>query len=197
MPYEEMKLTRREMVRAEIDSAIDLFVSGDVVSAHVLAFAAKSVLRGVAKAEKIETFDDVIATYVRPEHQKDWWNRVNESYNVFKHADSDPARELERFRPETTTIAIFTATVNYGLVFKQRTFPMTIFYAWFLARHPSFALPALSDAVDSWKNMFDHPEGKPLKEAVAQMSELLLLAKENKDELIARLVPEATKNIEL
>ena len=116
MLYDEIKLTRREMTRAEIDSAINLLLAGDYVSAHVLAFAGKAILRGIAKSQGIETLEDEFELYINDEHVKKWRESINDAYNVFKHANDDPERELDKFRPETTVVAIFTALTNYGSI---------------------------------------------------------------------------------
>jgi hypothetical protein len=196
MIHEEIKVTRRDMVRAEIDSAIDLLLALDFVSAHVLAFSAKAVLRGVAKARGIETIDEVFEDYIKPEHLKDWREAITESYNVFKHANNDPDRELDKFRPETTVIAIFTACVNYGLVYKQWSFPMLLFRSWFFCRHPNFAKPPFDETVETWKPNFGHPEGKPLSEAMKPMDEMIAAFRQNREHVFARLTPEAAEKIE-
>lgn len=166
MNYEEIKIDRRTAIRAEIDAAIRALSSGDYVPAHVLAFAAKGQLRGIAKSRRIETFDDEAELYIVPKYVSLWRKAVNSSYNFFKHANDDPDLELNGFRPETTVIGIFTAVVNYGLVYRKRSFLMTIMFAWALSRHPNFAKESLRTQVEKWKVLFAEPESKPLNEAL-------------------------------
>lgn len=166
------------------------------MSAHVLAFAAKGILRGVAKADGVETFDDQLEQRIKPEFIKQWREAVSDAYNVFKHANEDPKRELENFRPETTTIALFTAVTNYGLVYKQRTFPMAAYFGWFISRHPKFALPPLSDELHKWKGSFGHPEGKPLSAAISGLAEAISLDGELLDEAMKQLPDDIARNIE-
>jgi hypothetical protein len=110
--------------------------------------------------------------------------------------DGRPERELEKFRPETTVIALFIAITNYGLVYKQRTLPMTLYYGWFLSRFPSFALSPLSDQIEMWKGLFGNPEGKLLAHALAPLREMISLSRKVFDDVVKRLPPEAVKNIE-
>lgn len=196
MAHEEIRLDRRIMVRSEIDTAITALAAGDYVSSHVLAFAAKAQLRGIAGARRIETFDDEAEVYIKPEFLGDYRKLMNDAYNVFKHATDDPDRELPAFRPETTVIAIFTAIVNYGLVYGQRSVPMVIVYAWFLSRHPNFAKPALHANIQQWKRAFDDPEGKPLAEALGSLRKMVAAVDGASEQFIRMLNPEAAIHIE-
>lgn len=196
MAYEEIRVTRRDMARAEIHSGIGCLVAGDYVSAHVLAFSAKAILRGVAKARGINTIDDEFELYIKEEHIPDWRKAITEAYNVFKHANDDPDRELDKFRPETTAIALFTATINYGLVYRQASLSMTLFRSWYFCRHPDWAKPPFNETVEEWKAGFNNPADKPLQEAVSGLREMLGLLKQYPDMLFARIPAEAQKHVE-
>ena len=197
MSYEEMRLDRRTAIRAEIEAAIRLFLSADYVPAHVLAFAAKGQLRGVAKSRGIDTFDDEAELRIKEEYISLWRKAINASYNFFKHADNDPELELEHFRPETTVMALFSAVINYGLVYGQRTLMMTLVFAWSLSRHPNIAKESLRRQINDWKTAFGDPEGKPLDEAVKYLRDMIEQSDRVSSEVLARLMsPDVSKQIE-
>jgi len=174
MKFEEIKVTRRSIARGEIETAIDLLVlGGDAVSCHVLASAASDVLRGVAQSTGKKTFDSIAEEYVKPEHLKDWRRHMSGNYNFFKHVKDDPCRELDSFRPETTVIKLFSAVVDYGVVYGQHTAPMLLFKAWFYCRHPSWLLPPLNATIEALKPRLGSPAGLPLAEAVVAVRHLL------------------------
>jgi hypothetical protein len=197
MRYEEFKIERRAAIRAEIEAAIRLLVSEEYVPAHVLSFAAKGQLRGIAKARKIETFDDEAEQYIRQEHLKNYRRLVNFAYNFMKHSDEDPDLHLDRFRPETTVIAIFSATINYGIIYGQRSLPMTIMFAWSLSRHPSFARETLQSRITDWKAAFGYPEGKPLNEALRALRDMVAVLDQLPQRVLDQLIsPDVSAVIE-
>lgn len=198
MSYEELRIDRRRAIRAEIDSAISAVSMGEYVPAHVLAFAAKGQLFGIAKARGIQTFDDEGESYIKPEFVRVWRKSVSFSYNFFKHADSNPGLDLDHFRPETTLIAIFTDVVNYGLVYGQRSLRMTVMYAWFLSRHTTWAKESLRVRVEMWKKIFNAPEGKPLDEATTMLRSLVRLGDRISPEVLNQLrSPDVADTIEM
>ena len=189
MAHEEMQITRRDIAKSEIEASIDLLRKWNVVAAHVLAFSAKAILRGVAKAEGIETIDDRFEDYIKDEFVKDWRKRLYDDYNVFKHSNEDPTKKLETFRPESTAIAIFTTVVNYQVIYKAWSLPMAIYYAWFLSRHPSWAKGELIKALESWKTAFPGAADKPLQESIATANEFFHMANEY-PHLVAERIPQ-------
>ena len=178
MAYQEIKLTRRDVARGEIHTAIDLLIlGGDPVSCHVLASAASDVLRGVANATGKRTFDSAMEEYIGTEHLTDYRKHVSCNYNFFKHAKDDPFRELGNFRPETTVIELFSAVADYSSVYGQITAPMTIFKAWFICRYPTWFQAPLDKVAEAIKPHLGHPEGLPLAESLKEARMLLATIK--------------------
>jgi hypothetical protein len=95
-----------------------------------------------------------------------------------------------------TAFAIFTAVVNYGLVYKQRSLPMAIYYGWFFCRHPSFAKPLFNETVELWKGRFEHPEDKSLEDALLPLGAMVAAVKSNSNVAFDLMPPAARENIE-
>jgi hypothetical protein len=126
-------LTRRQVARQEIETAIGLvFGGGSLVCANLLAWAAVDVLRGVAHARKVETYFDRLETMVRPEKLVEFRRLIRDHYTFAKHADRDPERVVENFNGETVNLVLLGATEDYPTLYGQQTLPMMLFKTWFL-----------------------------------------------------------------
>ncbi len=173
-PYEALEITRRFAARSQIETSIDLFLRhSDYVSAHVLAWAAVEMLRGVAKAQGKETFHERMEDYIKEEHLKEWRDILKNHYNFAKHADRDPERILDDFRPELTSWVIFAGCLDYPKIYSQRTWPMLVFQSWFLCRNPKLANGQLAEIMPKIRENFGCPEGKKLCESTGEALEII------------------------
>jgi hypothetical protein len=144
--FDELQITRQSAARQQIDTAIELFLANqDPVSINVLTWAAVEMLRGVATARGVETFNAMLEDRIKPEYLKEWRSVLKGHYNFFRHSDRDPERIITDFRPEATTWALFGACHDYVRIYGTRSLAMLVFQQWFLCRHPKLAMPPLTE----------------------------------------------------
>jgi hypothetical protein len=143
------------------------------------------MLRGVAEAKEIQTFHGTLEERVQSERVKEWRNILKSHYNYFKHADRDPERFIEDFSPDATTWALFAAQVDYYTIYKKRTWPMLVYHIWFLCRYPSIVYDEGKEFVELLSRGLNFPEGKPLREAVAEASKMIENGRKNPEILRA------------
>ncbi|UTG91796.1 hypothetical protein [Geobacter sulfurreducens] len=132
---DEVVLTKLDVGRRQIDSAIRMFFSEeDVVALHSVAAAAHGVLRDLARHQGItKSVKDspLIADTARSEFLR----AVNYPQNFFKHADSDPNGKMA-FRHNGTAFFVLDAIVLYVALDKPLTHEMVIFLMWAQLRFP-------------------------------------------------------------
>lgn len=142
---EKIRLSRRDVARSEVDTAIELLFTGNNhVAINLLAWAAVDVLRGLCQAHGIETFMTRFYDSIRPEFHKEFRETLKDHYNYFKHAKNDPNRVVEDFCPEASTYALLVAVEDYRALFQKLTFPMYVFRSWFMARNPHTMTPLMA-----------------------------------------------------
>lgn len=135
------KVTRFEAARRQIDQAIRLFFQrGDAVSIHTLSAAALQILRDIAKKRNVPYMGQQILGLIRPERQKEFWNKLREAEGFFKHADQG-AEDLEiAFAPVTSEFFLFEAIELYRQL-TGTSFPAaTAYWTWFFVKNQSLAL---------------------------------------------------------
>ncbi len=173
-PYEALQITRRFAARSQIETSIDLFLRhSDYISAHVLAWSAVEMLRGIAKTQGKETFHERLEDHIRSEYLKDWRDHLKSHYNWAKHADRDPERILDDFRPETTSWTLFAACLDYSEIYSQRTWTMFVFHHWFLCRNPKIAGGPLEQFIPKIAETFGNPEAKQLCNSSREALEMI------------------------
>ena len=147
------QVDRQGMLRAEIDGAVDAFFEGNNIAARVLAWAALDVLRSLAERQKVETFHARLEDCILEEYVLSWRRLLRSDYTYFKHADRDPDRVIDDYRPEATAYNLVGAVADYGSVFKKQTLRMATFQAWFFGRFPNLLkpewLPSFSAAIEA------------------------------------------------
>ena len=187
------RLSRRQVAREEIETSIDLIVEeGSPVSAHLLAWAAIDVLRGVAMNRGEETFLERLETIIRDEKIKVWRSVLRSHYTFAKHADRDPEREVEDFNPESTHLTLLAAITDYGTIYKQLTLPMYLFRGWMFVRNPHMLVEgAFEEVVPGGERIFG--AGAP----ASVLQSLYREFKKNERWYLANVPAERLPNIEL
>jgi len=184
-------LTRRQVARQEIETAIALvFSGGSLVCANLLAWAAVDVLRGVAHSKDVQTYFDRMETMVRAEKLVEFRRLIRDHYTFAKHADRDPERVVENFNGETVNLVLLGATEDYPMLYGQQTLPMMLFKTWFLKRNMNLLTP---EGQEMMSRAFNALRIGSLEEARALMG----VAKEEGPQLVASLPPEMRRTIEL
>ena len=133
---EKLSLTRRQVLSRQIDSAIWLLrVRREPVVANMIAHAAIDVMRSLAKNCGARTFKGSIEVYIKPEKLKEYRYLDRLAYNFAKHADRDPAAELEDFNPVISDYNVLASVIDFGEIFKTQTPFMLAFRSCELAKN--------------------------------------------------------------
>ena len=192
--WDSVRLTRREAIRAEIDTSIALFLGhSDHVSAHLLAWAATETLRGLAREARKETFQAILEDRIKSEHLKEWRELLKKTYNFAKHADRDPHLEIEDFRPESTSFTIFGSCHDYKLLFGQKSWSMFVFQSWFHCRNPTLVIEPMKSILPLVQSSFGSPETATFRESTREALEILIEGKRNPT-VVKRQMTESWRN---
>lgn len=129
-------LTRQDVARQQLEAAIrDLFLSHDLVAAHLLGWAALDVIADVAKTHSRPTLRGAAEALMDPHFRKVWRRAERDHYNFLKHADRDPQRKA-RLLPAMTTFALYIACRDYLAAFDESTPVLAVFTGWYLSQNP-------------------------------------------------------------
>jgi hypothetical protein len=98
-----------EVAVAALNRAKELFISGDYVSATILAGAGQQIIRDICKNRRIEPTIKTISN-VSGHPAKLVHNLVADAYNKMKHADIDPDGIVEVSEDEPRMLMTLAAT---------------------------------------------------------------------------------------
>ena len=98
-----------EVAVAALLRAKELFISGDYVSATILAGAGQQIIRDICKSRRIEPTIKTISN-VSGHPAKLVHNLVADAYNKMKHADIDPGGVVEVSEEEPRMLMTLAAT---------------------------------------------------------------------------------------
>lgn len=112
-----------------MDTAIKLFFLNEYpVSVHILTSAANIVLYDILK--RVNTsFHFEIDIWIKPQHLKEWKDKINEASNFFKHADRDFDKKIV-FEEATNELKLYQCCVGYVDFTKAFSPSMKIFMCW-------------------------------------------------------------------
>jgi len=133
-----MRISKLEAARQQLDTAIWLYFNRDEpVSVHTLTAAAYNVIRGVNQETHGPQMivKGLFAEVMKSEHQKMFFNKVNEAANFFKHADHDASDNIE-FKPRQTEFLLIDAICQYSLLAHAYTNLFWLFYVWYAFDNP-------------------------------------------------------------
>jgi hypothetical protein len=130
---ETKRLTKADVLRAHIDSAIILTAYEDAyVSAHTLVMACEELIRTLSD-KKGRPYSSDWRSRVNPKYRPKGHTYINDKYNFFKHADRDIDDVLE-VNPED--VREFNATflasfiTGYSTLFSDVSLNARTFYKW-------------------------------------------------------------------
>lgn len=174
-------LSRQQTAQRQLDSAIrDLFLYGDLISAHLLAWAALDVITDVAKATRKSTIRTLMRKHMSDALAKAWIKAERDHYNFMKHADRDPHRRVSLI-PEMSAFALYIACRDFLKIFGETSALMATYSAWYLGRTPLMK----SSFGDSWDEVLSEGLGGSDEEAWAEAVELVRFAVENPSAIAA------------
>lgn len=129
-------ITKLDAAKRQLNEAIRLFFERrDMVCVHTLAAAAGQILADLCgkKGLLIGIRDESI---IRPERRKEWFQKLSEAENFFKHADRDP-EAVHGFVPEVTEIILFDAVWALQRLCGKQTYEAGVYYSWVFLKYPN------------------------------------------------------------
>ncbi|MBI3984769.1 MAG: hypothetical protein HY344_02390 [Candidatus Levybacteria bacterium] len=148
-----INVSKLDVAKRELEHAIKLFFNyGDFVIIHLSACAAEEILSGIGKASGIKSFKSQMDGYIKPEKQAFVLKKLNEPYNFFKHANSDPDKLL-RFNPASSEFVIWDDIRMYQELTIEITGFMTAFRLWFYLKHKDILIAQTKEQLESFKEM--------------------------------------------
>ena len=144
-----MKLTKPDVIRAQIDGAILLVADEDsYVAAHTIVMACEELLRTWSDAKRVPYSTDW-RTLVNPKYRGREHTFIRGNYNFFKHADRDIDIQTE-IEPEDlkqwNEIFLLMFIRGYGDLFFDLSWRMRTYYKWMAVQGVSTNLESLPNA---------------------------------------------------
>jgi hypothetical protein len=165
----ETPVTRRDVARNEIDTAIDLFLSHrDPISAHVLTWAAVDVLKDVAARNAINTPSQQFNQWMGNDPAKQHYKSAKKEYNFFKHSDRDPDAHLDEFDVEGTANILMRACMDYNKIYGQMIWSAYMFSQWYLCRNPDQIKVEYRDEMAATSEVLGNPSQCGFKASTGQ-----------------------------
>lgn len=141
------RVSKLDVAHRQLCTAIRLFFEeGDSISTYTLAAASHEIFRALVKfkggASMIKDSD-----FIKPEHQKEYEDFINEPQNFFKHGARDPNKTLD-FKPQSMPFWILDC-IMMGAKFVDHcsTRESILFQYWFIAEYPHLLKPGVTDPI--------------------------------------------------
>ncbi|UZK65643.1 hypothetical protein [Sphingomonas sp. M1-B02] len=152
-------LSREEVIRQEIETAIDLFWSGgSLVTANLIAWAAIDLCNDIASHRGDKTLSQIINDTKDTVQKRSWFGQLKKGYNQSKHGDKDPTDHVF-LSTEVVRLAIFQAAEDYRMCFDKLHTPMMFFQSWMYASDPAIVKPERADLVTGAITLFGKEPG--------------------------------------
>ncbi|WP_137753600.1 hypothetical protein [Sphingopyxis sp. L1A2A] len=190
-------LTKKMVARAQLDESIELVLRhSNPVASNTLAWAAVDVLEALAKKRGIEGFYKQMEVGIKPQFLNSWYNTLKNGYNFAKHADRDPDRSIDDFRPEAVTWTIFGGCLTYSRVFGTRSWNMLVFQMWFNCRNPHILTEESRELAERLAPGFEYPDQRAFADSTASALEILQTGQKHPGLMKAKLGENWLGNIE-
>ena len=138
----DIEFAMREVIRGQIDGAIDLCIRFDnLIAAYLLAATAINNLWSTAKSEGVNLPLDLarMAREKKPEIEKSLMAKFHQAYNELKHIGSSSFQT--HLHPASVEAHILTASLSFNHFFSDTTPKMAIYQNWMMHRHPFLRAP--------------------------------------------------------
>ncbi len=147
-------ITKTDAAERQLNTAIRLFFENrDHLSSYALAVASREITDDVIQSRYSELYQRELARVgdplkVRLSHRKEFEILIKPEFykkclklehkwqNFLKHADKDPAAEIEPFTTKLLALVIILAIKNYFLLTQDLTTEMKTFFVWFAVAEP-------------------------------------------------------------
>lgn len=130
-------ISKRQVVCSELSRAIRLFICDkDMISAHVLAGAAREIIGVAAAATGKPTIRQMMKDRIKPEFQAGFIGTLDLNYNFMKHGKRDIEAENEHYTPRATEMLIFECCADFYSVYQEDFLETKLFNMWIVLRYP-------------------------------------------------------------
>lgn len=134
-----IRVNKIEAARRQIDVAIKLlFGNEDPIAIHTLASAAFRILRDISNKKTDSKMKQCLKAIIRPNMEKEFWNKMNKPANFFKHADKDHDAILDNVDEKINDSMLVMACLYYKDLGYQCTVEMRVLLSWYTAIYPDF-----------------------------------------------------------
>ncbi len=133
-----IKVSKLDAARRQLVTAIRLYFNhGDIVSMHTLAAAASKITQNISdsSANLPDSMTNWVAQLVKPAYHKAFWNKLHETTNFLKHAETDPDT-VHEFYPQQTENRLFLGVYQYQLLTDECSPEIRLFSTWYVMQHP-------------------------------------------------------------
>jgi len=157
----KIKISKLDAARRQLLTAIRLYFNdGDVVSTHTLAAAALKITQNICDSspDLADSVTSWVDAYIKPERKKEFWRKLHETANFFKHAKNDPDA-VHEFCPEETENILFLAACQYYNLSWELLVEMRLFGIWYQLIHPDIFNPP-AEAIKLGKNLYGDDRNK-------------------------------------
>jgi hypothetical protein len=160
-------ITKTDAAERQLNTAIRLFFENrDHLSSYALAVASREVTDDVIQSRHGELYQRELARVgdplkirlsyreelkdrIKPEFYQDFLTLDRKWQNFLKHADRDPAAEIEPFPTKQLALVILTAIQNYTLLTQHWTIEMQTFFVWIAVAEPQLIKSEPEDVMTS------------------------------------------------
>ena len=156
-PY--INVSKLDVAKRQLETAITLFLTNsDPISIHALSAAANEVLGKLIKKQNLtpSIITEGIEKFIKPEKKQEFFKKIKEAPNFFKHADKD-ADEIYKFHFKTSEYLLFDACIMYEILTKEKTPLVFVFYIWFYSAHSNILL---NKGTETLYNLGLNPENR-------------------------------------
>lgn len=168
----KIKISKLEAARRQLVTAIRLyFNNGDIVSMHTLAAAAFKITQNISdsSAEPSDSVTAWVDKLVRPDYKKEFWRKLHETANFFKHAEQDP-EAIHEFYPEQTENILFFAVYQYRGLTGEWSPEIRLFSTWYMMHHPK-AFNTPPEVVQLGRELFRYDRNRFWRELMPLLQE--------------------------
>lgn len=158
-------ITKTDAAERQLDTAIRLFFeSRDHLSSFALAVASREVTDDVIQSRYSELYQRELARvgdplkvclsyreelklHIKDEFHKDFFKLDHKWQNFLKHADKDPAEEIDPVTTKQLALVIIFAIKNYVLLTQHLTIEMKTFFVWIAIAEPQLIRSLPGDVI--------------------------------------------------
>ena len=149
---DDLKLTKKDVVRQELRTAIRLYIlGGDPVAIHVLASAASAIMRPIGESMNTDTWRVLFLDIIHDEYRDDAATLIDESFNFMKHGGKDADQTIS-FNPEVNSALLLLLCRDFLNIFQESFVEIGVLLVMMTSTHAELFNKEMND---TFRNMAD------------------------------------------